>query len=178
MEKELCFGCCFPFSTHFQTMWISACFYQGRWDLWNDHFYFSFFLPVTKSRHKVSSLQESHQAEHIQLKWKISVLQFSVTSTLWMQDSVCTTGTFQPHLTLSSSTSWLPQKCKEPVSKNHTTEIISGFRDKHMQLSWTCYLCVLFMVRIIQIYPTGTNLQVQLQFGSPLKFMQCLLVTQ
>lgn len=52
MEKELCFGCCFSLlhpERHFQTMWITTCFYQSSWDLWNGHFSFSFFfLSLTK----------------------------------------------------------------------------------------------------------------------------------
>lgn len=52
-------------------------------------FHFLFQWQNLVFGHKASSLQESHQAEHIQLKWKIAVLQFSVTSTLWMQDSLC-----------------------------------------------------------------------------------------
>lgn len=94
MEKELCFGCCFSLlhpERHFQTMWITTCFYQSSWDLWNGHFSFSFFFCHWQNLvfgYNVSSLQESHQTEHIQLKWKAAVLQFSVISTLWMQDSL------------------------------------------------------------------------------------------
>lgn len=129
--------------------------------------------------HKVSSLQENQRAGHVQLKWKIAVLQFSVTSKLWILDSLCVYCGHLPNpLYTLFIPFWLPQECKEPVSKNHAIGMISGFQDEFMQFSWTWYLLVLFMVKIIQISPTGIIFQAQSQFGPPLKFLLCLLLTQ
>lgn len=83
----------FPFSTHRDIFNVNNYLFlpeQLRPLKW-PFFLFCFFCQWQNLvfGHKVSALQESHQAEHTQIKWKIAVLQYSVISALWMQESLC-----------------------------------------------------------------------------------------
>lgn len=154
-------------------------------------FSFSFFLPVVKSTIRVQGDFPAGKPPSRRLNnpcGRLLCSSFSVTFTPWMRESLCAHRGHFPTpvchclptaLTLHPPSGYhrnVRNKYPEIMPNRYCIGMISGSRHKQTQLSWIWYL-LLFMAKMIQIYPSGIIFQKQSQFGLPLRFLLYLLVT-